>query len=89
MPSKNFPSTFETNMENLEAGFTIDNITYNHTYNKDESDIIRTSPDLQRPLVTETLEVILNLNRKGSWLCLLYTSPSPRDRTRSRMPSSA
>ena len=25
----------------------------------------------------------------GSWGCLLYTSPSPRDRTRSRMPSSA
>ena len=27
----------------------------------------------------------------GNWLknCLLYTSPSPRDRTRSRMPSSA
>ena len=24
-----------------------------------------------------------------SMLCLLYTSPSPRDRTRSRMPSSA
>ena len=24
-----------------------------------------------------------------SFLCLLYTSPSPRDRTRSRMPSSA
>ena len=23
------------------------------------------------------------------WYCLLYTSPSPRDRTRSRMPSSA
>jgi len=27
------------------------------------------------------------LEREG--LCLLYTSPSPRDRTRSRMPSSA
>ena len=35
--------------------------------------------------------------RNGNWnyydefgkLCLLYTSPSPRDRTRSRMPSSA
>ena len=28
---------------------------------------------------------------KGYWVntCLLYTSPSPRDRTRSRMPSSA
>ena len=24
-----------------------------------------------------------------SYICLLYTSPSPRDRTRSRMPSSA
>ena len=23
------------------------------------------------------------------WTCLLYTSPSPRDRTRSRMPSSS
>ena len=25
----------------------------------------------------------------SSYYCLLYTSPSPRDRTRSRMPSSA
>ena len=25
----------------------------------------------------------------GTPICLLYTSPSPRDRTRSRMPSSA
>ena len=27
--------------------------------------------------------------RVTPWTCLLYTSPSPRDRTRSRMPSSA
>ena len=27
--------------------------------------------------------------RELMWACLLYTSPSPRDRTRSRMPSSA
>eukprot|EP00656_Telonema_subtile_P046272 TRINITY_DN52658_c0_g1_i1.p1 TRINITY_DN52658_c0_g1~~TRINITY_DN52658_c0_g1_i1.p1 ORF type:complete len:131 (-),score=22.13 TRINITY_DN52658_c0_g1_i1:27-419(-) len=26
---------------------------------------------------------------RGGYACLLYTSPSPRDRTRSRMPSSA
>ena len=32
------------------------------------------------------LEDKIDLNR---YLCLLYTSPSPRDRTRSRMPSSA
>ena|SRR5665811_1798705 len=29
------------------------------------------------------------LGRGDIWPCLLYTSPSPRDRTRSRMPSSA
>ena len=28
-------------------------------------------------------------NTENYWNCLLYTSPSPRDRTRSRMPSSA
>ena len=28
-------------------------------------------------------------NYMASGVCLLYTSPSPRDRTRSRMPSSA
>ena len=33
--------------------------------------------------------VISNLKEKTSQTCLLYTSPSPRDRTRSRMPSSA
>ena len=26
---------------------------------------------------------------KMGWVCLLYTSPSPRDRQKSRMPSSA
>ena len=31
-------------------------------------------------------EVLLDIGYKT---CLLYTSPSPRDRTRSRMPSSA
>ena len=32
-----------------------------------------------------------NLQYRRFWVetCLLYTSPSPRDRTRSRMPSSA
>ena len=29
------------------------------------------------------------VNIADSYACLLYTSPSPRDRTRSRMPSSA
>jgi len=31
----------------------------------------------------------LGLTDDNAKICLLYTSPSPRDRTRSRMPSSA
>ena len=31
----------------------------------------------------------LGWGRVKAMICLLYTSPSPRDRTRSRMPSSA
>ena len=34
------------------------------------------------------LELVYNAKAE-IWNCLLYTSPSPRDRTRSRMPSSA
>ena len=32
---------------------------------------------------------VINNGLKRAYICLLYTSPSPRDRTRSRMPSSA
>ena len=45
-------------------------------------------------LSVEGLEILTSLgqrtltNAEGRF-CLLYTSPSPRDRTRSRMPSSA
>ena len=33
--------------------------------------------------------LIYNKHKLKERICLLYTSPSPRDRTRSRMPSSA
>ena len=41
-----------------------------------------------------TIETVKSVSGKsyrmrGTLTCLLYTSPSPRDRTRSRMPSSA
>ena len=38
---------------------------------------------------TEVLAKSFGLENVGMLFCLLYTSPSPRDRTRSRMPSSA
>ena len=44
-------------------------------------------------MALSTAQLICDLsnicNSNGIWSCLLYTSPSPRDRTRSRMPSSA
>ena len=41
-------------------------------------------------LLPPVIAIVLALNTKEVYTsCLLYTSPSPRDRTRSRMPSSA
>ena len=47
-------------------------------------------------LYTFTIDSIIHvesisntINKRVLYICLLYTSPSPRDRTRSRMPSSA
>ena len=40
---------------------------------------------LARALITEPIGLLMD----EPFACLLYTSPSPRDRTRSRMPSSA
>ena len=33
--------------------------------------------------------IVINDSQVLIWVCLLYTSPSPRDRQKSRMPSSA
>ena len=40
-------------------------------------------------IVINAEKVKLTGNKRNQKTCLLYTSPSPRDRTRSRMPSSA
>ena len=42
----------------------------------------------EKILGEEVYAKITDINKKVD-ICLLYTSPSPRDRTRSRMPSSA
>ena len=40
-------------------------------------------------LSEEATDTLDRLNKERVWICLLYTSPSPRDATLSRMPSSA
>ena len=37
----------------------------------------------------EKTQTVLDAHPEANFICLLYTSPSPRDRQKSRMPSSA
>ena len=55
-------------------------------------------PAGRQPMTNKKLDDLIRqitsdvVGQVGNWqflICLLYTSPSPRDRTRSRMPSSA
>ena len=45
--------------------------------------------ELENPKSDQASQVFAEDNSTLGRYCLLYTSPSPRDRTRSRMPSSA
>ena len=45
--------------------------------------------DLSKAATSSETSSLRHLNEVVPETCLLYTSPSPRDRTRSRMPSSA
>ena len=54
----------------------------------DRADSRAIRPGARRTDIAASFDVSRN-TRAQLWLCLLYTSPSPRDRTRSRMPSSA
>ena len=56
-----------------------------------ESNNSLTAVNIEQVLTSETLTPQMTVPQKGSegLSCLLYTSPSPRDRSLSRMPSSA
>ena len=45
--------------------------------------------DLTTDARPETIKTLVDPFADAVWTCLLYTSPSPRDATLSRMPSSA
>ena len=57
----------------------------------DEISTLISSVNFYDPMHQKIFEALESLIYKGMLAnpCLLYTSPSPRDRTRSRMPSSA
>ena len=58
-----------------------------------ELDDVKTAPELARALCAggaPVLEITLRTDNAFEIMaCLLYTSPSPRDKRQSRMPSSA
>ena len=57
---------------------------------EDEKKQIRKWEGLHRKNNAEAVIIIAKMEPSERYIiCLLYTSPSPRDRTRSRMPSSA
>eukprot|EP00656_Telonema_subtile_P006300 TRINITY_DN12893_c1_g1_i1.p1 TRINITY_DN12893_c1_g1~~TRINITY_DN12893_c1_g1_i1.p1 ORF type:complete len:273 (+),score=23.23 TRINITY_DN12893_c1_g1_i1:168-986(+) len=51
--------------------------------------VVQPQHGLPSPQHRQHRDTSVDLSSKSSTACLLYTSPSPRDRTRSRMPSSA
>ena len=52
-------------------------------------DLNGVAQDNQWQTILDAANKIENLNYESLWVCLLYTSPSPRDKRQSRMPSSA
>ena len=57
------------------------------TYNTHSQDII---PNINLKTINgQTISADEAVNKDGFTICLLYTSPSPRDAHKSRMPSSA
>ena len=58
---------------------------------KFEQGILNMDPNASIEIVPMVSSGIVKINGvdPNTYICLLYTSPSPRDRTRSRMPSSA
>ena len=67
-----------------DEGFTYEGLTQRSELLRLTADLL-TDPDSRR----DYENLLLNGASGLDLSCLLYTSPSPRDRTRSRMPSSA
>ena len=82
-------------LKDLEPTDFLQGISLLHSWEKREGDRAAGKTGKEMAAVTAKREhvLVLPLTAYNKWAgpltCLLYTSPSPRDRTRSRMPSSA
>ena len=57
---------------------------------KDDAEIAALGKEMRSTFVPEALEGVIGMMLAGpAGICLLYTSPSPRDKRQARMPSSA
>ena len=68
--------------------FLFEKLRDNKNYNELEK-YNEVSADLVKDILEEAAKINQNLILPLAKACLLYTSPSPRDTERSRMPSSA
>ena len=71
---------FEINTDSIGLNQIEDVVITSETHN----DLIRFNDNATDPTYTDGF-----VNKSGIQICLLYTSPSPRDQRGSRMPSSA
>ena len=78
----------QTPEANVQVGAS--QITVTGTSPLQDDDIVNKWFSIGDRLNYELFRVTATSNdNKTTWTCLLYTSPSPRDRQKSRMPSSA
>ena len=70
---------------------TLNGSMIEHTYKTSLSDCLKSKRLAQNEVNPERVVFTCKKVKAKTeiYICLLYTSPSPRDRTRSRMPSSA
>ena len=66
-----------------------DHVEYDDEADDDDDDAENDDDDSHGFVATFALDFCQGVFHTVRTSCLLYTSPSPRDRTRSRMPSSA
>ena len=91
--SENYKTLIEYFPENSKEGFKTEALPLIWENKKEFNDLMTKSSDdmIKLTSLIEDSDDIRATLTQMMWsnCCLLYTSPSPRDRTRSRMPSSA